>query len=262
MSQEAHNTEALQKLTARLVATHPVGRKLMLIGGFRYRFLNNSVRTSDDIDYHWSGEFEQKQADLVSFLNRVVVPEARRLMDYDGSASPHHGPDTESPAVRIVDLAFWRTGVANSRIEIPVEITRIMCADAVNIRTVEGTIYSTASDADMIESKVLAVLNRTVLRHRDLVDLFLFRDQLRPDSKQRLAAKMQALGISSGQALKRLSDLHAREDYHGRATQAVIDSQVDSPAAAQLNDAGGGKLVMTSVLGLLDEIVEVRDESS
>ncbi len=196
-----------------------------------------------------------------SCLNRVVVPEARRLMHYDGTAAPHHGPDAESPAVRIVDLAFWRTGVANSRIEIPIEITRIMCADVVNIRTVEGTIYSTASDADMIESKVLAVLNRSVLRHRDLVDLFLFRDQLRPDSRQRVAAKMQALGISSEQALKRLNDLHAHEDYHGRAIQAVVDSQIDSPAAAQLNDAGGGAIVLASALALLNEIVEVRDES-
>lgn len=261
MSHVAHNHEALQKLTARLVATHPVGRKLMLIGGFRYRFLNNSVRTSDDIDYHWSGEFEQKQADLVSFLNRVVVPEARRLMGYDGTAAPRHGPDAESPAVRIIDLAFWHTGVANSRIEIPIEITRIMCADAVNIRTVEGTIYSTASDADMIESKVLAVLNRTVLRHRDLVDLFLFRDQLRPDSRRRIAAKMQALGIMRDQASNRLRDLHTHVDYHGRATQAVINAQIDPPAAAQLNDVGGGKLVMDSVLVLLDAIVEVRDEN-
>jgi pentose-5-phosphate-3-epimerase len=72
---------------------------------------------------------------------------------------------------------------------------------------------------------------------------------------------MQALGIRSDQALKRLSDLHAHVDYHARATQTVIDAQIDPPAAAQLNDAGGGVLVVASVLGLLDEIVEVRDES-
>ncbi len=262
MARKEQDTESLQKLLARLVATHPVGRNLMLIGGFRYRFLNNSVRTSNDIDYHWSGELAQKQTDMVAFLNRLVLPEVRRLMNYDGSASPHHGPDAESPAVRIIDLAFWRSGVPNSRIEIPIEITRILCADAVAIRTVGGTIYPTVSDADMIESKVLAVLNRTILRHRDLVDLFLFRDQLRSDSRQRIAAKMQALGIRSDQALKRLNDLHAHEDYHGRATQTVIDSQIDPPSAAQLNDAGGGQIVMASVLRLLDEIIEGRDESA
>ncbi len=254
--------EALQKLIARMVATHPVGRNLMLVGGFRYRFLNNSVRTSDDIDYHWPGKLEEKQQELVRFLNRVVLPEAQRLLKYEGSAAPYRGPDEESPVVRIVNLAFWRTDVPNSRIEIPVEVTRILCADAVTIRTVEGTIFPTVSDADMIESKVIAILNRLVLRHRDLVDLFLFRDQLRSDAKERIAAKIEELNVLPEHVSKRLADLRAHEAYHGRATQAVIDAQLDSPASAQLNDAGGGSLVVTSVVGLLDDLIEVCDEST
>lgn len=260
MAKKEQDTEALQKLVARMVATHPVGRNLVLIGGFRYRFLNNSVRTSDDIDYHWSGELAGKQADLVSFFRRVFLPEVRRLLGYEGSAAPHHGPEAESPVVRIVDLAFWRTGVADSRIEIPVEVTRIVCVDSVTVRTVDGTIYATVSDADMIESKVLAILNRTLLGHRDLVDLFLFRNQLRADSRQRLASKMAALGIRPEQAAKRLGDLRVHETYHVRLTQAVIDSQLDPPAAAQLDDAGGGALVVATVLGLLDELIEVHNE--
>jgi len=262
MTQKEQDAEALRKLVVRMVATHPVGRNLMLIGGFRYRFIDHSVRTSDDIDYHWNGELAQKQADIVAFLNRSVLPEARRRLGYAGTASPHVGPDAESPAVRTVDLAFWRPGIGDSRIDIPIEITHIMCADSVTVRTVDGAIYATVSDADMIESKVIAIVSRAFLRHRDLVDLFLFRDHLRADSRRRLASKFEALGTGPEQLAKRLHDLHTNVTYHGRATQAVIDAQLEPAAADQLNDAGGGPCVVSAVLDILGECIEVHDESA
>ena len=45
-------TDRLQRVVARLVATSPAGVNLLLIGGFRYRLLDNSQRFSVDIDYH------------------------------------------------------------------------------------------------------------------------------------------------------------------------------------------------------------------
>ena len=59
------NVEAIQRMVARTVATHPSGRNLLLIGGFRYRLLDRSVRMSNDIDYHWEGDLDQKQLDLI-----------------------------------------------------------------------------------------------------------------------------------------------------------------------------------------------------
>ncbi len=44
--------EQIQRIIAGMVASNPSGRNLLLIGGFRYRFLDHSVRVSDDIDYH------------------------------------------------------------------------------------------------------------------------------------------------------------------------------------------------------------------
>jgi hypothetical protein len=51
--------EQLQRLIAGIVATSPAGHKLSLIGGFRYRLMSRSCRTSADIDYHWDGDLEQ-----------------------------------------------------------------------------------------------------------------------------------------------------------------------------------------------------------
>ncbi|MFW6152435.1 MAG: hypothetical protein ACOC6C_05615 [Verrucomicrobiota bacterium] len=250
------DAESLQKLTARVVATHPAGRNLMLIGGFRYRFLDNSVRTSDDIDYHWAGDLDSKQSELIALFRRKLLPEAKRMLGYEGDVARRSGPDADSPILRIVDLAFWKQDVPHSRVEIPVEITRIICADPVAVRTADGILYATVSDADMIESKVLAILNRHFLKHRDIVDLFLFQNQLRPDSGQRLAEKMATLGIPVASALKRIEDLRLNSNYHERAVQTIIDSQFHSVASDQLNDAGGGELVLSTAVDVLKKLME------
>ena len=43
--------EAIQRIIARHVATHPVGRNLALIGGFRYRFLD-AIAFQENIHPH------------------------------------------------------------------------------------------------------------------------------------------------------------------------------------------------------------------
>jgi hypothetical protein len=48
---EIQETDKLQRVIARLIATSPAGVSLLLIGGFRYRLLDNSHRFSVDIDY-------------------------------------------------------------------------------------------------------------------------------------------------------------------------------------------------------------------
>ena len=256
------HAEAVQRMVARIVANNPAGRNLALIGGFRYRFLDGSVRASDDVDYHWSGDLGEKQAELIALFKRVLLPQARRQLGYDGNAAAKFGPDGESPIVRVVDLAFWKEDVPNSRIEIPVEVTRICCADPVDVRTADGTLYATPSDADMIESKVIAVLNRVFLRHRDIVDVFLFHNHLAPDSPERLAVKLRTLDTTQTSVDERISDLHEHGDYHAKAIQAVIDTQLDPGAAAQLNDAGGGSMVLAAALRTLDHCVATRVDAS
>jgi len=250
--------EALQRVVARYIATHPVGRNLALIGGFRYRFLDHSARTSDDIDYHWAGDLEEKQRALISSFRRGLFSEISRLLGYSGRADARTGPDADSPAVRVVDLSFWKDDVPYSRIEIPVEVTRITCADPVEVRTAGGTIYATASEGDMIESKVIAILGRVHLRHRDLVDVFLFQDRFRSDSAQRLKSKLHALRMNDSDIEKKMLDLQEFADYHAKATQEVIDTQLDSESAAQLNDSGGGRMVLDTVMSILKRYISLE----
>ena len=254
-SKKPKEVEVIQRMVARHVATHPVGRNLALVGGFRYRLLDGSVRVSDDIDYHWDGDLAEKQRRLIDSFERVLLGEVWRLQGYRGSVSARTGPDAESPAVRVVDLSFWKDDVPYSRIEIPVELTRISRADAIEVRTVGGTIYATASEADMIESKVIAIVVRRILRHRDIVDVFLFQDRFSPDSGRRLRAKLQALGIDSDYIGKRTHDLRKHSEHHIKAIQEVIDTQLEPEAAAQLNDAGGGRAVLAAVVNILEQYI-------
>ena len=248
MQTKTQETDRLQRVVARLVAISPAGVNLLLIGGFRYRLLDNSQRFSVDIDYHWGGDLEAKQRELLALCRRVILGQVRRELGYEGSVSVRTGPDADSPNARFVDLRFWKSDV---HVEIPLEVTRILCLDPSIIRTASGTVHPTPSDADLIESKVIAVLNRIFLQHRDLVDIFLYGDKLRPDSPARLKQKLAKMELRPETVAQRLKDLQGNREYHAAAIQKVIDEQVESTVAQQMNSGGGGRAVLDSALNLI-----------
>lgn len=243
----------------RLLATNPAGRGLCLIGGFRYRYLNQSARLSRDLDYHWEGDFAEKQAELVSLFTRRLLPEVKRRLGYEGDVRAATGPETDSPMVRVVELAFWAAG-SPGRIVVPVDITRIICHDPLTVRTVDGVVYPTPSDADLIEGKVIALFNRRYVQHRDFVDLFLFSSHLRPDSAERLRSKFAALAINQKTIAGQLQDFAEHQDYHVRSVAAVITDQLDPVAAANIESAGGGQLVFKTVGELLATTLKLGEE--
>ena len=243
--------DSIQQAIAKFVATSSVGHNLLLIGGFRYRFLDQSVRTSRDIDYHWSGDLDKKQQELVTLFRKRLVPNIRRQLGYEGRADPATGPDAESPTMRTVLISFWKSDVEFSRVEIPVEITRVACADPAEVRTVDGIIFPTLSDADLIESKIIAVFSRRIMEHRDLVDIFLFAGKLSLDSPDRLKRKLATLTVAREDVRKRLDDLQIHSAYHIKAIQAIVDSQLDREAAENINAAGGAKMILERILGII-----------
>jgi len=243
--------EAIQRMVVRLLATTGSGVGLALIGGFRYRFLDAGPRVSRDIDYHWSGDLAAKRGELIATFKRRLLREVSRRLGYTGSVAPRSGPDGPSPLVSAVLLAFWRDGEASSRIELPVEITRICCADDLVVKTMDGVTYPTASDRDMIESKVIAVFSRIFLQHRDLLDIFLFANHLAVSSPERIDGKLTELGIDRGRIANRLSDLAVGRSYHSRCIGELIDTQVEAPAAANMVLGGGGEMVFDRVIEIL-----------
>ncbi len=253
-------SEEIQKLIAEMIATHPAGHRLCLIGGFRYRLLNRSCRTSTDIDYHSDGDLEQKQEAIADLLTKRLLPEVCRRFGYDGYARKATGPEADSPFVKTVEVAFYRTGDRPERIEVPVEITSILCADAPVVRTVAGTVYLTASDTDMAESKVVALFSRLFIEKRDIVDLFLFQDQLTNASAQRLQEKFEKRGITPQVAKDRFHKLIENRVSHGRAIDALIDDQIDAAAAANLKTAGGGGAIFDAVVSLLKGQLKMLNE--
>lgn len=248
-------TEALQELVARLVATSPVGEGLRLVGGLRYRLLDGSCRSSVDIDYHWEGDLERKRDEILGVVRKKLLPEVKRRLGYDGRAEPLAGPDADSPTVKTIVLAFFQLERPGSRIELPVEITRIACLDPPVVRTVRGTVYLTASDADLVESKVIALLQRVFVQDRDILDLFLFRDALLPEAGARLERKLSMLSIERESVERRLLALREHLDVSARGVDAVIREQVDGPAAENLRLAGGGRMVAETVIRLVGNLL-------
>ncbi len=256
--EQATIVDAVQKAIVRLVATSPAGHNLILIGGFRYRFLDQSVRISKDIDYHWAGEIEEKQRELIGMFKKRLLPVLRRQFGFAGSVAAATGPEADSPAVRTVLVAVWKVGVAYSRIEIPVEVTQIRYSDKMEIRTVDGVVYPTFSDADMVESKIVTIFNRRTIEHRDLVDIFLFGNKLVSRSHERVAKKLKTLGIARSVIEEKMRDLDRHAAYHGKAIQTIINTQLDPEAAKNIDAAGGGALVLKRATATIRNIVMAK----
>jgi len=249
--------ERIQRLAARLVATSPAGLNLFLIGGFRYRLLDQSARLSLDIDYHWEGDLDEKQQELQRLCRRALLARVRRELGYEGRVDLPKGPDVESANVRLVELRFWKASAVGSQIEVPLEITRIICLDPTTVRTAEGVVYPTPSDTDLIEGKILAVFNRIFLQHRDLVDLFLYGDRLAKNSPGRLKDKLKRLQVDTRSVQRRLRDLEQNAGYHARVVQGILDTQVDLVVAAQIKTGGGGRAVFARALQLIQANVQL-----
>ena len=247
--------ERIQLIAATILATHPVGHRLCLVGGFRYRLLNASARASSDMDYHWEGDLRRKQKEVVDVLRSKLLPEVKRQLGYDGDVRPAEGPEAESPAVRIVEMAFYRTSEPGSRIEIPVEITDVARLDEPMVRTIAGTVFLTVSDADMIESKILACLDRPFFQVRDVLDIFLFQDALGPDAPLRLSQKLGKLALPPAEAIDRLDRLKKDRTVHVRGIERLLDEQVNPAVTANLRAAGGAAMVWDSVMRPLHEIL-------
>jgi hypothetical protein len=214
-----------------------------------------------DIDYHWDGDLGRKQSEIMELLRAKLVPEVKRRFGYDGDVQNASGPDAESSFVKTVAMAFYRIGKAGERIEIPVEITSISCMDLPVVRTASGTVYLTASDADMIESKVIALFNRPFVEARDIVDLFLFQDGLVGDSARRLQTKFAGLRISPKSVADRYSRLLTNRAVHARAVDEIIDGQIDSAVAANLKASGGGDMVFDAVVAVLKDKLMITGEA-
>lgn len=253
--------EEIQRLAAGVIAINPAGHKLCLIGGSRYRFLSRSCRASLDIDYHWDGDLEVKQTEIMELLRAKLLPEVKRRFDLDGDVRKATGPNADSSCVKMVTMAFYRTGKAGERIELPVEITSIPCMDAPVVRTVAGIVYLTASDADMIESKVIALFNRPFLAERDIVDLFLFQDGFVHDSARRLKAKFTGLHMSPESVSGRCGRMLVNRSVHMRAVEEIIANQIDEAVAANLKISGGGGMIFDNVVAMLKDKLTIVEKA-
>jgi hypothetical protein len=252
MNEKPEIIEKLQHLTARIIATNAPGEGLLLVGGFRYRLLDNSVRMSTDIDYHWGGDRNQKQKALVSLFERRLLPDVKRNFGFEGMVSKTSEPD-ESHSVKTVELAFFKTNVPNSRIEIPIDLTIISCLDRPVTRTVNGTVFLTASDADMVESKMLSLILRSNIKQRDILDLFLFKSSLAPDYALRLQRKMNTLHIVPDAMEKLRESLIKNRPVHIKALDGILNTQVDSSARLAIKMTGGAKFIFETTLAIVDK---------
>jgi predicted nucleotidyltransferase component of viral defense system len=254
--------EELQKLIIKTLATNPAGRNLFLIGGTRYRLLDGSIRRSIDIDYHWRGDLKGKQTEIISLFQRKLLPEVKRTFDLEGSVAS--GPlrmEDESDQVKIVELAFYRPGVAFSRIEVPVEITVADQLDPPEIRTADGIVYPTLSDADLIENKVIALLNRVYIQARDILDIFLFQNTFLPQSRRRILKKLGLRRLKPGTGKTRLKELEENRERYIAALKKVIEEHVEPSAAENILSAGGAPAVFDQTMVLLRGLLPESNNS-
>ena len=255
--------EKIQKMIVKMLATSREGRNLHLIGGYRFRLLDNSPRLSMDVDYHSPEDLEEKRDGLISLFRQKLLQQVKEQLGYDGNVGPAKGPDAGTSLVKTVDIAFYIEDFANSRIEIPVDILKIEALDEPVPRTTDGVVYLTRSDVDIIESKVITVINGVYVRERDMVDIFLFEDKFAENSPERIARKLTKLGINSSMVTKRINKLLDAKDVRISGIAEIIEDQLDPEAADNINRGGGAKAVFTRVMEILtDNLKLIKGDQS
>ena len=65
-------------------------------------------------------------------------------------------------------------------------------------------------------------------------------------------------GMNDNDIGKTMHDFQEYSGYHAKAIQEVIDTQLDREAAAQLNDSGGGRMVLNAVISILDKYISLE----
>jgi CHASE3 domain sensor protein len=66
-----------------------------------------------------------------------------------------------------------------------------------------------------------------------------------------LKQKLAKMELRPEMVAQRLKDLQENREYHATAIQKVIDQQMDSTVAQQMNSGGGGRAVLDSALNLI-----------
>jgi predicted nucleotidyltransferase component of viral defense system len=244
--------ERLQKKIAKTIASGS-GRQLLLIGGFRYRLIDNSIRQSMDIDYHCLENIDEVKKSLISLFNRRLFPEIKREFGLDGSII---GKTDLEKTEYTIELSFYNQ---TSRFEIPVDLINITCMDNPEIRIINGLIYLTVSDADMVESKILSLISR--LQDRDLLDLYLFKDRLLPNSANRLQKKLNVLNLSVSELTKLIKILQKNYTLHVKNLNKIIEERVNKNMQEMLQSVGTNS-ILDSIIELLKTIKGAAHDGS
>jgi len=255
MMEEDH--DKILSLLARFFATSAIGEGLCLVGGSRYRYLDGSGRSSRDLDYHVGRGDPLTRAEAIGkFLTERAIPEVRRLVGYDGRVSRENHPGAEPLAtMALIRVAFWRHEPTKRRIETSVDLIQLPLADPPEPRLVDGRVYLTISDADMIEAKLIALLNRVFIAPRDLFDIHQFQGALSVDTATRLDRKLAGLGLDEAKVRRQWSRLRRQERYLAKALDDLLETGVDQEVAEGLRRAGGGSAMYTRVAERLEEII-------
>ena len=98
-----------------------------------------------------------------------------------------------------------------------------------------------------VESKVISLFSRQTIEERDLIDLFLFENQLAPNSAERIAEKLSRSSITHLWVKEKLHNMVASRDCHICAIKEIIEDQLDPQAAAHIKEAGGAPLIFDRV---------------
>jgi hypothetical protein len=228
--------EKAERIIVRMLATNPAGHNLYLIGSFRYRFLDGSIRFSSGVDFYWEDDLTEKQAELLSFFQRQIVPEVSHRLGYQGRLLQIDVRDEGLSPTRVIALMLSDSKGLQADIVIPITLTRVVCLDSPAIRTMEGVVYPTISDADMIETTVLSLFHRKTIDEQDLFDLFFFERMLVPHCAQRIVEKMVRTSLPASLVKERYLSIVAARETHLSAIQEIIDAQLDPLTLVPVKD--------------------------
>lgn len=214
-------TDELQAFFLEEFYKNPASNGVVLLGGGRFRHINNSIRFSIDLDFFKTKYFEFNK--VLNFISGRFV----KLVDEKFNVSARIidiPPWQKSHAVETVRLLVYDMDKDFHQIELDFDFIMREPLAGFEKNLLKNVVVITCNPAESLEEKLISIYERDNLKIRDIFDLWYYRNLAKDLNRNNIQKKLAERNISSESIINRLKDFDKHREYYLKEIRNIITS--------------------------------------
>lgn len=200
---------------------NPSSNGTVLVGGGRFRHINNSLRFSVDLDFFQDKGFNEKN--IQGFISGKFI----KLLEQRFGVSARiieTPPWQKTHNIETIRLLVYDKDNDFYQIEIDFDFIMRKPYSGYEKELFRNVVILTSTNEESLEEKLISVFEREPIKIRDLFDFWYYRDLVKKFDKDRIQKKLKERGVSKDSIEKRLKDFTLHRDYYIREIKNIIKS--------------------------------------